>query len=253
MRRGEPLGGSGPERLAEPEELLAGEEPLVLLDPEAGHAPARVAAGGTPAPCVRQVEHFHQNVGRAVGDGWHVVQAVVEGEDVLVLDVRDEALSEGRHDMLAQHEPVMGDRQGLAVHRDILALVALGDSRVGHGLGRNGRLPGLDARNDVGGVLAGVADGEVGVAMPAEADALGAAEGARLDDEDLLARGLDSNPEPWKVVIPEDGVLAVDREAVHGALGESAVLAFGHRVSILRGGVCAAISGNRPVSAEIAW
>ncbi len=43
---------------AEPEELLAGEEPLVLLDPEAGHAPTRVAAGGTPAPRIRQVKLF---------------------------------------------------------------------------------------------------------------------------------------------------------------------------------------------------
>ncbi len=58
-----------PQRLAEPVPLLAGEEPLVLLDPEAGHAPARVAAGGTPAPRIRQVEHLDQNVGRPVGDG----------------------------------------------------------------------------------------------------------------------------------------------------------------------------------------
>ena len=102
-----------PQRLAEPEQLLAGQESLVLLDPEAGHAPGRVAARGAPAPRVRQVEHLHQNVGRPVGDGRHVVQAVVEGEDVLVFDVRDAKLAEGRHDMLAQHEAVMGNRQGL--------------------------------------------------------------------------------------------------------------------------------------------
>ena len=256
MGRGEPLGGSRPERLAEPEELLAGEEPLVLLDPEAGHAPARVAAGWPPAPRIRQIEHLDQDVGRPVGDGRHAVQAVVEGEDVLVLDICDEALAEGRHDMLAQHEPVVVDGQGLAVHRDILALVALGeggDGRVGRGFGRNRRLPGLDARDDVGGLLAGVVDGEAGVAMPTEADALGAAEGTRLDDEDLLARGIYSNPEAGKVVIPEDGVLAVDREAVHGTLGEGAELAFGHGAAVLRGGICAAISGVWPVSEEVAW
>ena len=113
-------------------------------------------------------------------------------------------------------------------------------------------LPGLDACDDVGGLLAGVVDGEVGVAMPAEADALRAAEGARLDDEDLLARGIYSNAEARKVIIPEDGVLAVDREAVHGALGEGAVLVFGHGAATLRGGFCAAgIQANYPVSAEV--
>ena len=108
--RGEPLFRGRPQRLAEPEELFAGQEPLVLLDPEAGHAPGRVAARGTPAPPVRQVEHLDQHVGRPVGDCRHVVQAVVKGENVLVFDVRDEALAEGRHDMLAQHEAVMRDR-----------------------------------------------------------------------------------------------------------------------------------------------
>ena len=198
MGRGEPLFRGRPQRLAEPEQLLAGEEPLVLLDPEAGHAPARVAAGGTPAPPVRQVEHLHQNVGRPVGDGRHAVQAVVEGEDVLVFDVRDEALAEGRHDMLAQHEAVMRDGGRLAVHRDVFALVALGeigDGRVGRGLRFNGRLPVLDARDDVGGFLPGVVDGETGVAMGPEADALRAAEGAGLDDEDLLAGGVHSDAE----------------------------------------------------------
>ena len=180
----------------------------------------------------------------------------MKGEDVLVFDIRDEALAEGRHDMLAKHEPVMGNGQGLAVHRDILALVALGevgDGRVGRGLRRNGRLSGLDARDDVGGLLAGLVDGEVGVAMLAEADALGAAEGAGLDDEDLLARGIYSDAEARKVIIPEDGVLAVDRETVHGSLGEGAVLAFGHGAAVLRGGFCATgIQANYPVSAEVA-
>ena len=151
---------------------------------------------------------------------------VVKGEDVLVFDVRDEALAEGRHDVLAEHQPAMVDGQVLAVHRDILALVALGeigDGRVGRRLRRNGRLSGLDARDDVGGLLTGVVDGEVGVAMLAEADALRAAEGARLDKEDLLARGIYSNAEAGKVTVPEDGVLAVDRETIHGAFGEPGV------------------------------
>ena len=70
--------------------------------------------------------------------------------------------------------------------------------------------------------------------MGAEADALGATEGARLDDEDLLAGGLHSNAETGEFVVPKDGVRAVDRETVHGALGEGAELAFGYGAAILR-------------------
>ena len=48
----------------------------------------------------------------------------MKGEEVLVLDVRNEVLGEGGHDMLAKHEPVMGNRHGLAVHRDDRWIVA---------------------------------------------------------------------------------------------------------------------------------
>ena len=96
----------------------------------------------------------------------------------------------------------MGNGQGLAVQRNVFALVSLGevgDGRFGRGFRRNGRLPGLGARDDVGGLLAGVVDGDVGGAMGAEADALRAAKGARLDNEDLLAGGVHSNAEAGKV------------------------------------------------------
>ena len=131
----------------------------------------------------------------------------------------------------------MRDGGRLAVHGDVFALVApgeVGDGRIGRGLRIDGRLSGLDARDDVGGLPAGVVDGEARVAMGAEADALGATEGARLDDEDLLAGGLHSNAETGEFVVPEDGVRAVDRETVHGALGEGAELAFGYGAAILR-------------------
>ena len=55
-----------------------------------------------------------------------------------------------------------------------------------------------------------------------------------------------SDAEAGEFVVPEDGVLAVDRESVHGALGEGAVLAFGHGAAVLRGGFCAAISVSGP-------
>ncbi len=55
----------------------------------------------------------------------------------------------------------MGNGQGLAVQRNEFALASLGE--VGDGrFGRGFRLAGLDARDDVGGLLAGVVDGDVG-------------------------------------------------------------------------------------------
>ena len=88
---------------------------------------------------------------------------------------------------------------GLQMHRDVFALVALGeidDGRIGRVFRRKRRLPVLDARDDVGGLPAGVVDGEVGVAMGAAADPLRAAEGARLDNEDLPGGGYTRKPKP---------------------------------------------------------
>ena len=191
MGGGQTFGGRGPERLAEPVQLLAGQEALVLLDLEAGHAPARVGAGGTPAPRIRQVERLDQNVGRPVGDGGHAVQLVVKGQDVLVLDIRDETFSERGHDVLAKHEPIVRDGGRLAVLLDILALVALGevgDGRVGRRLRfrPNRGLPLLDSGDDFGGVPAGYLGGDI--AMRAEGHALRAAERPGLDRRRLSCR-----------------------------------------------------------------
>ena len=100
-------------------------------------------------------------------------------------------------------------------------------------LGRDRRLAGLDAGDDVGGILAGLVGGE-GVAVLAEGHALRAVEGAGLDDEDLLAGGVDPDAEPEQVAVPEDGVLAIDGETVDDALGEGVILALRHDV-VLRG------------------
>ena len=64
--------------------------------------------------------------------------------------------------------------------------------------------------------------------MLAEGDPLRAAEGAGLDDEDLLARGVDADAESGKVAIPEDGILAIDGEGVDGTFGQGSVLALRH-------------------------
>ena len=65
----DPDGDRRPERLTEPDELLAGEEPLVLFDPEARHAPEPVAAGRTPAQPIRKVEHLDRMAPREFS-GW---------------------------------------------------------------------------------------------------------------------------------------------------------------------------------------
>ena len=139
-------------------EFFASQEPLVLLDLETGYAPAGVASGGTPSPAIRQIEHLDQDVGGPVRHRGHVMQPVVEAQDVLVFHVRDQPIPEGGHDVLAQHEPVVRHRRWLAVHLDVFALIALrevGNGGDGRRLGRYRRLALLDSGNDRSGVLAG--------------------------------------------------------------------------------------------------
>ena len=58
------LGRRRPQHFPEPVELYASQEPLVLLDLEAGYAPAGVASGGTPTPRIRQREHLSNTTGQ---------------------------------------------------------------------------------------------------------------------------------------------------------------------------------------------
>ena len=108
----------------------------------------------------------------------------------------DKAFAEGGHDVLAKHEPVVRHRCRLAVHLNILALVALGevgDGRNGRRLRRDRWLTLLDSRDDCRGVLAGALGRELGIR--AEGHALRAAEGAGLDDEHFLAARVDADAE----------------------------------------------------------
>ena len=79
------------------------------------------------------------------------MQLGVKGQDVLGFDVRDEALSKGRHDVLAKHEPVVGHRRRLAVHLGIFALIPLGEV----GDGRDRRRPAAVQRKTPPGVRGG--------------------------------------------------------------------------------------------------
>ena len=149
--------------------------------------------------------------------------------------VRDEAVTEGGHDVLAQHEPVMLHRRRLAVHLDVLALIPFGEvGDGGHGrrLRRDRRLALLDSGDDRSGVLAGRVGSELGIS--AKRYALRPAERPGLDDKDLLTRGVDSDAEPGKIVIPEDCILVIDGQAVQDAFGESAVLSLRHGAVLLR-------------------
>ena len=142
-------------------------------------------------------------------------------------------VSEPRHDVLAQHQPVVGYGCRLAVHRHVFALIAFREvahGRLGrqlHWLRRHRRLACLDARDDPFRVLAGMVD-EVFRTVPTQRHALRAPEGICLDDEHLGARGIDADAEPREVAVPEHRVLAIDREAVHHALVEGAVLTLCH-------------------------
>ena len=139
-------------------------------------------------------------------------------------------LSEPRHDVLAQHQAVVGYGCRLAVHRHVLALIAfrkVAHGRLGRRLRRHRRLACLDARDDPFRVLAGMVD-EVLRAVPTQRHALRAPEGICLDDEHLGAGRIDANAEPREVAVPEHRVLAIDREAVHHALAEGAELTLCH-------------------------
>ena len=96
--------------------------------------------------------------------------------------------------------------------------------------------------DDRSGILAGRFRGELGI--PAKRYPLRPAERTSLDDEDLLARGVDSDAETGKITVPEDGVLAVDGKAVHDTFGESVELGLRQGAVLLRGGS----DGLRPVS-----
>ena len=118
--------------------------------------------------------------------------------------VRDEPLPEGRHDVLAQHEPVVRHRCRLAVHLDVFPLIALrevGNGRNRRRRRRNRRLALLDSGDDRSGVLAGCLGSELGIS--AERYALRPAERTGLDDEDLLGRGIDSDAETGKIEVPK--------------------------------------------------
>ena len=78
------------------------------------------------------------------------------GPEVVVEDLD---LPQRRHDVLGEHDAVVGYGRRSATHRDVLALVALGELGhrwVGLRCDRNGLFSGLDAGNDASGFLAGL-------------------------------------------------------------------------------------------------
>ena len=158
--RGQPLGRRGVEGEPQPVELLRSEEPLVLrLHLVPAHESAGILAGRTLLPRLRQVEHLDQHLERPVRHRRLLAQLVLKRQDVLALDLRDLELSQRRHDVLGEHDAVVGYGRRPATHRHVLALIALGElnhRRVGLRCERNGRLSGFDAGDDASGFLAGL-------------------------------------------------------------------------------------------------
>ena len=158
--RGQPFGRCGVKGASEPAELVWGEEPLVLrLNLVPTHESTGILPRWTQLPHLGQVEHLDEHVERPIRHRGLLAQLVVERQNVLALDLGNLELSESRHDVLGEHDAVVGRGRRPAAHRDVLALVALG--KVGHrgvGLrcGRDGLFSGLDAGNDASGFLAGL-------------------------------------------------------------------------------------------------
>ena len=157
---GKSFGRRGVEGAPEPVELLRGEEPLVLgLHLVPAHESAGILPGRAQLPRLGQVEHLDEHVERPVCHRGLLAQLVLKRQDVLALDLRDLDLSQRRHDVLSEHDAVVGYGRRPAAHRHVLALIALGElnhRRVGLRCERNGRLSGLDAGDDAGGFLAGL-------------------------------------------------------------------------------------------------
>ena len=221
------------EGLPELLEFLGREEPFVLgLHFVPAHVSARVGVGRAQFPHFGQVEHLDQHLDCSVCHRRLLAQLVLKRQDVLAFHLRHLEFPQGGHDVLGEHDAVVGHGRRLAMHRDVFALVALGKlHHRGLGLGgggRNWRLSGLDAGDDASGFLAGLVGRDV--AVSSHGHALGPSGATGLDDVDLGARGIDTETEPGKLPIPEDGVLVIDRETVDDPFRERAILACGHRL-----------------------
>ena len=177
------------------------------------------------------LEHLDQDIDRAVGHCRHVPEPVLELENVFALHLRYAKIRQRRHNVLAHHLAVVTHRVGFAVHRDVLAEITRGEiAHGGRGLGfrLDKRFTGLDANDELHGRLAGLLGRDVAVA--ADGRAPGPAAEAGLDDVHFTPRWINANPEAGQVPVPHHGILVVDCEAVHDALGELVIMALGHIV-----------------------
>ena len=230
LPRREPFRRGDVQYTPEPRQFLRRQEPLLVrLHLVAAHRLAGVSARRTHLPQFGQVEHLHQHVHRAVRDCRHLPQPVLEFQDVLALHFRDPQVAQAGQDVLPQHEAVVlpGDR--FAVHVDVFAQIAFAEVRDrGFGSRVDERFSVLDAGDEPGGLLTSPVGRELAVA--AHGHAFGLAPGPCLDHVDLATRRVNAHPEAGEFSVPEQRVLAIDREAVHDALGEGAIVAVRHVV-----------------------
>ena len=102
-----------------------------------------------------------------------------------------------------------------------VALRQIGQGDRGHG---NRILALLDAVDNTGRLLARLVGGKF--AVLAKRHPLGAARPPTLDDVDLPPGGIDPHSEARQVMIPEDGVFALNREQIDDAFGNRQIVSF---------------------------
>ena len=160
-----------------------------------------------------------------------LVQPLMKRDHVRPFDGVDRAFSQRRYNVVVQRAAVRLCCAWLAMHRHVDFTEPLG--QVGH-RDRPRRirlrpLAPLDPVDHRRGLLARHLRGDLPV--PAQAHALPSARPARLNDEDLPARGVDPDAETGETAVPDYSVLVRGPQFIHRALGQADGTASGHGVS----------------------
>ena len=134
---------------------------------------------------------------------WRFVKPPVQIAHVIAPNIRDRFFAQRRHDLTSHQTPVHDRRFRFQVYRHINPHEPFGEFRHGDRCygSLHGRFAALDAVDRRGRALSGLIRRQLTVAS--EANAFKTRRSAGLHEIDLAARGVDTNPEPGQVPIPE--------------------------------------------------
>ena len=133
-----------------------------------------------------------------------------------------------------------------------VALRQVGYGECGRRRCGNRVLAAFDTVNDNSRLPARLIGGKL--AVPAERHPLRTAQPPALHNVDLSAGGIDPDPKAGQIVIPEHGILALDREQIDGAFGDRQIVSFGHGrlpVIVRLSGDAAAVGSGDSVSGVV--